>query len=954
MASIEPLPTRVVVLLALALAGCPGPNPGPDPVNLTLRVTGEGSVRVSATAESCSGTCELSAELGSSITLTAQPERGHSFALFGDDCAEATGLTCTLEMTEDRIATAVFVPDSVGITVATTGTGAGRVVSTPAGIDCGTDCEEELSPDSPITLTATAEEGSDFVGWGQACEHRGASASCALMIVERTVVTAEFALRRYDVEVTLAGAGGGTVSSDVGGIDCGSTCIASVAHGEMITLSAAADSASVFAGWTGDCAHAATATDCTISVEAMSSVTASFERAVADLDVVLSGTGDGTVTGDGIDCGSDCAETYAVGTLVTLTAAAGAGSSFAGWSGACAAEGTNPTCDVTMDMARSVGAQFALPQYTLTVNIIAGGGAGGATGQVMGTTVIDCGADCSELVDSGTTIDLLPTATAGTRFVGWTTDDGTCVGTTQCSLLIDRDRTVDGNFIAFVPTRLSDTDRDPLATLRPDDQMAIDLYHRGGARSDRGVAPGSGVFYFEGRRLSDEMHNYGFGVAAAGDSIVNFMGASDQCFGANTDGSMWYDGAWQGNYPRALNDTYGFVVDYRGVTPIVHFIANLSGPGGGTPSVIHTQAMPNVNTDVFILVTGTRRVVGYEAEINPGNDTVAFPFTYDPDAVLRGAGLDSTADALVLGWGQSFSGPNDAAPAVTPSADMAVTAGTPVTVTATATDAEDGDLTASIEWELLSSPHYAGRLRGSGGSFSFTPTAIGFHPAQATVLDSIGQRTVVTVMVEVTGTVVQHDPVILVPDAQSGVGIELSPDSLSARWTGAGKMGIRANQSLYGEFWYFEIERLVAPVNMGGGLVVGDGNLNPYSWADVPPSCSINTGGAVWHNIISQGNFPDVPATYTHYGFAVDYRGTHPIVYVILNDAVVNEVVLDDVWVELYPVLYGNPTGLSMSGEYDERINFGSPFVHDAAAALSAYGVDTSAFELGWGDANTP
>ena len=365
--------------------------------------------------------------------------------------------------------------------------------------------------------------------------------------------------------------------------------------------------------------------------------------------------------------------------------------------------------------------------------------------------------------------------------------------------------------------------------------------------------------------------------------------------------------------------------------------------------------MPTVTTPLFIYVAGERRVHDFHVRVNPGNDTTNLPFYYDADAVLRAAGLTAEADALVNGWVESYAGPADAATVLTPSADQAVSAGTPVTVTVTAIDAEDGDLTGDVTWELLSTPHYAGRLTGTGGSFSFTPTEIGLHPARARVRDSAGQRSEVIVMVSVTDAVPQADPVVLASDPLTGTGIQLAATNLSARWTGLGKMGIRANQPLYGEFWYFEITRLVGVINQGGGVTTGDGNLNPYNWADVPGSASINTQGGCWHGIINRADWPNASSTYTTYGFAVDYRGTQPILYYILDDAVVYEVLLDDVWTALYPMLYGNPTGLSMAGAYDSTINFGAtPFVWDATGALNAHGADTSEFEEGWGDANTP
>jgi hypothetical protein len=75
------------------------------------------------------------------------------------------------------------------------------------------------------------------------------------------------------------------------------------------------------------------------------------------LTVVRSGTGSGSVssTPSGISCGTDCSEPYSSGTTVTLTAAAAAGSSFSGWSGACTGKGT---CTVSLTADATVAASF--------------------------------------------------------------------------------------------------------------------------------------------------------------------------------------------------------------------------------------------------------------------------------------------------------------------------------------------------------------------------------------------------------------------------------------------------------------------------------------------------------------------------------------------------------------------------------------------------------------------
>jgi DNA-binding beta-propeller fold protein YncE len=60
----------------------------------------------------------------------------------------------------------------------------------------------------------------------------------------------------------------------------------------------------------------------------------------------------------GIACATDCVQSYGVGRSVTLTANPVAGSTFAGWSGACAGATNAPACTIAMSVAQTVGASF--------------------------------------------------------------------------------------------------------------------------------------------------------------------------------------------------------------------------------------------------------------------------------------------------------------------------------------------------------------------------------------------------------------------------------------------------------------------------------------------------------------------------------------------------------------------------------------------------------------------
>ena len=74
------------------------------------------------------------------------------------------------------------------------------------------------------------------------------------------------------------------------------------------------------------------------------------------LKVSAAGSGSGSITGPGINCPGDCSETYANGANVTLSASAGNGSSFGGWSGDCSGGGAS--CQVAINGDASASAAF--------------------------------------------------------------------------------------------------------------------------------------------------------------------------------------------------------------------------------------------------------------------------------------------------------------------------------------------------------------------------------------------------------------------------------------------------------------------------------------------------------------------------------------------------------------------------------------------------------------------
>lgn len=498
-------------------------------------------------------------------------------------------------------------------------------------------------------------------------------------------------------------------------------------------------------------------------------------------------------------------------------------------------------------------------------------------------------------------------------------------------------------------TLLSDTDQTPDDIALSPDRLGAEWLtgSTAGVRSTRAVMPGSGVYYFEAVAPVDY---FDIGVAPMSARLDQPAGAADSGgFSVNVIG-YYAHGTETSDFKPAPSSTFGIVVDYRGAQPTIYLIGGASKPG----ELVTTQSL-SVTQPLYIHLSGQRRMPGIQVRINPGNDTVNFPLTLDPAAVLNASGHADVANALVPGWSRTKPRPLNAAPVLTleGSQTSTIALGESVTFKASASDAEDGELTQRITWDVLSEGNGPERVRGDGGSFSFKPNAIGQHPIQVAVVDAGGKQDSETLTVNVTGTLQQFDPVKLVlePDL-SGDGIQLDADGLRAHWTVDQKNGVRANQGLYGDFQYVEGHRLGAPQNQAIGLVIGHVTLNPYQFNIAPPSCSVNNASpqvSVWQDLISVAETGVSADSAQYYGLAVDYREKSPTVYVIVSGKVIQTLHLTDVTVPIYPMLYGNVTGAS---GFDMEINFGAkPFHEDVMAALSAAGVSTSGLKLCWGNA---
>ncbi len=345
---------------------------------VTVSVLGGGTVTSTPAGINCPGTCTARFPARSAVSLTASPPSGLGFNGWSGNCSGSV-TTCNLVINAAEAVTAAFA-NQYTLSVAFSGSGTDTLISSPSGINCGSNCTASFPPRTVVTLTAAFSPNTYIAGWGiSGCPVNSALVATCQVTMDADISLAVNLAEKQPIAVSVAGTGSVQVFNSSGSISspgsgtCTTDCTYYFQPDTALTLIANAANDTHFVSWGGAC-DGFTGSTCTFTF--MGSTSASVQFASDPLlSIAISGTGQGTVSEswgtEGASCTGSCSEPIAIGVPVTLSANASANSTFAGWSGACS--GTAQSCKVTPAGNESVGAIFNVKSSTNG----SGGGGGG-------------------------------------------------------------------------------------------------------------------------------------------------------------------------------------------------------------------------------------------------------------------------------------------------------------------------------------------------------------------------------------------------------------------------------------------------------------------------------------------------------------------------------------------------------------------------------------------------
>ncbi|MFH1209291.1 MAG: choice-of-anchor D domain-containing protein [archaeon] len=156
--------------------------------------TGEGDVSSNPSGISCGSDCNQAYTSGTSVTLTALPMDGSTFAGWTGGICSSQSTICTVTMNSNKVVGVVFnsqFQSTYILTVTKQGSGTVTGTSNPiqTNINCGLTCSLPYISGTSVTLTASPNPGYTFSHWEGACS---GTSTCTITMNSVKTATAVF------------------------------------------------------------------------------------------------------------------------------------------------------------------------------------------------------------------------------------------------------------------------------------------------------------------------------------------------------------------------------------------------------------------------------------------------------------------------------------------------------------------------------------------------------------------------------------------------------------------------------------------------------------------------------------------------------------------------------------------------------------------------------------------
>jgi M6 family metalloprotease-like protein len=338
---------------------------------LTVLSSVGGSIAVSA--GSVTGAC------GRTVSVTATPAANFTFSNWTEGgVSQGSTNPWPITLNANRSIGATFAITQCTLSVSAGSGGSAAITAGGATGDCG----------RSVTVTATANTNFGFLNWTEAGNPISTTASYTFALSSNRSVVANFTAS----QCTL------TVLSSVGGSIAVTAGSATGACGRTVSLTATPASNYSFSSWIEGGVSQGSTNPWAITLNANRTIGATFSIAQCTLGVSASSGGGAAITAGGAT--GDC------GRSVTVTATANTNFAFLNWTEAGTPISTTPSYTFALSSNRSVVANFAASQCTVTILSPTGGSAAVTSGGATGAC--------------GRSVSITASPSTGYNFTGWT------------------------------------------------------------------------------------------------------------------------------------------------------------------------------------------------------------------------------------------------------------------------------------------------------------------------------------------------------------------------------------------------------------------------------------------------------------------------------------------------------------------------------------------------------